>query len=841
MKRVELREGWQLARSEAGAATRPEELAGLPLAWREAVVPGTVARALDLDPALPHDLDAGDWWYRCTFAKPGSDPGFPARHWLCLDGLATLAQVWLNGERVLDSRNMFVGHRVEVTGQLRDVNHLAIRFASLGAALAVKRPRPRWKTALVEQQNLRWFRTTLLGRMPGWTPRIPVVGPFGAIALESAEVIDVRSLDLQPSARDGRGRVHLRAAIARLDAKPIEEARLRVGDQAFALPILQGHDARIHADLDVGEVPLWWPHTHGEPRRLECALEVRVDGRWIAIDCGPVGFREIAIDTTGGRMQLAVNGVPVFCRGACWTTQDFIDVHASREELRRSLELARAAGANMLRVGGTMAYESDDFYSLCDELGILVWQDFMFANMDYPMTDAAFRASVEAEARQQLERLQRHACIAAYCGGSEVSQQAAMMGLPAELWLNEFFAQSLPSLCATWHAGVPYFPSTPWGGALPFHVGTGLAHYYGVGAYRRPLADVKSARVKFATECLAFANVPEPATMAAMADGAILPPHHPRWKARVPRDNGAGWDFEDIRDHYLRELFAVDPAELRSRDLERYYALSRGVPGEVMRRVFAHWRAHGSECAGGLVWVFQDLLPGAGWGIVDGLGVPKGSYWHLKRAWAPRTVHLIDEGLDGVAIHVVNDGSEALEATLEFSLITASRRATASGKQSLQVPARGAVTLSGDALLGHFTDSTNSYRFGPPQHDVVHARLSAADGTVLGEDFLFPAGMSLAPAREPQVACRSRQQGESVVVTLASDTFLQGVRIECEGFTPDDNHFHVAPGREKEIVFTPRGQAPFRARFEAVNAELSLEARYVPSGLGRDGDTARGI
>jgi beta-mannosidase len=837
VKRIELRDGWRLARSEPGAAAGPADLAGLPLAWRDAVVPGTVAQSLGLDPSGSHDLDSHDWWYRCTFAAPTPRA---ARHWLRLDGLATLAQVWLNGEPLLDSRNMFLGHRIEVTAHLRDVNHLAIRFASLKAALEAKRPRPRWKTALVESQNLRWFRTTLLGRMPGWTPQVAAIGPFGAVALESADVVELVSLDLQPSAREGRGRIHLRAAIARLDGRPLEEARLRIGDQIFALPILHGHDARIHADLDVGEVPLWWPHTHGEPRRLPCALEVRANDRWIAIDCGPIGFREIAIDTAGGKVQLAVNGVPVFCRGACWTTQDFLGVHATREVLRRALTLARDAGANMLRVGGTMAYESADFYSLCDELGILVWQDFMFANMDYPVADPVFRASIEAEARHQLGRLQRHACIAAYCGGSEIAQQAAMMGLPAETWANEFFAEALPGLCATWHAGVPYFPSTPWGGALPFHVGTGIAHYYGVGAYRRPLADVKSARVKFAAECLAFANVPEAATMAAMADGATLPPHHPRWKARVPRDNGAGWDFEDIRDHYLRELFGVDPVDLRSRDLERYYALSREVPGEVMRRVFAHWRSPYSGCAGALVWVFQDLLAGAGWGIVDGLGRPKACYWHLKRAWAPRTLHLTDEGLDGVAVHVVNDHAEALEATLELSLVTASRRATASARQAVHVPARGAVSFSGDALFGHFTDSTNSYRFGPPKHDVVHARLTAADGIVLGEDFLFPAGMALAPAPEPRAAVRVAERQGNVVLHLSSDTFLQGVHVECEGFTPDDDHFHVAPGCEKTIVFTRHAQVPFRARFEAINAEISLEARHEPSGLAADGDTARG-
>jgi beta-mannosidase len=198
----------------------------------------------------------------------------------------------------------------------------------------------------------------------------------------------------------------------------------------------------------------------------------------------------------------------VFLRGAVWTPIDIRALRAEPGVLRRALEAARDAGLNMLRVGGTMVYEQDEFYSACDELGILVWQDFMFANMDYPVGDAAFRAGIVAEARHQLQRVGGHACIAAYCGGSEVAQQAAMMGLPSGQWSNDFFDDELPRLCAEISPGVPYFPSTPWGGALPFHVGTGISHYYGVGAYRRPLADVRSAQVRFTTECLGFSNVP---------------------------------------------------------------------------------------------------------------------------------------------------------------------------------------------------------------------------------------------------------------------------------------------------------------------------------------------
>jgi beta-mannosidase len=493
----------------------------------------------------------------------------------------------------------------------------------------------------------------------------------------------------------------------------------------------------------------------------------------------------------------------------------------------------------MLRVGGTMVYESETFYRLCDELGILVWQDFMFANMDYPFGDGEFRAEVDAEVRHQLGRLHRHPCIAAYCGGSEVAQQAAMMGLGPEHWSNEFVARELPRLCAELHSGVPYFPSSPWGGALPFHVGTGIAHYYGVGAYRRPLADVKAARVKFASECLGFSNVPEAATIERMLDGARPAPHHPRWKARVPRDNGAGYDFEDVRDHYLKLLFGADAVELRSQDLERYYAASRVVTGEAMARVFSEWRAPASGCGGALVWFFRDLWAGAGWGLTDELGLPKAAYWYLKRAWAPQTVRITDEGLDGLLLHVVNEAAAPLEAQVELEMMQAGRLVAAAPRKAVDVPARGAVTLQGDALLGYFSDSNDSYRFGPPKYDAIAARLTRRDtGEVLGEDFHFPLGLDLPIQRSAGLEASARwTRDAAVVMRVRSEVFLQAVSIACDGFAPDDNHFHLVPKREKRIVLarTAGPTVEFRAHLQALNLAEGIGVRAAPM----DADEAR--
>jgi len=613
----------------------------------------------------------------------------------------------------------------------------------------------------------------------------------------------------------------LRARIVRLDDAPLGAARLVLGGEAFAADV---DGDRIAADLEIPGVPRWWPHTHGAPQLLPCRLEIERAGEWRTIDCGALGFRELRLDTSEGGVRFVVNGVPVFCRGACWMPLDVTSLRASRAQLREALEGLRDAGANMVRVGGTGVYESADFYRLCDELGLLVWQDFMFANMDYPLGDGTFRAAVEEEARHQLSRLHRHACIAAYCGGSEVAQQAAMMGLPREQWAHPFFTETLARLCEESHPGIPYFPSTPWGGALPFHVGTGIAHYYGVGAYRRPFDDVKVARVKFTPECLGFSNVPEPETLELLGDGAQ--PHHPRWKAAVPRDSGAGYDFEDVRDHYLGLLFARDPVAMRSSDLPRYLAASRIVTGEAMARVFSEWRSPRSTCGGALVWFHRDLRPGAGWGVVDSTGRPKAAYWYLKRSWSKRTVRITDDGLDGFALHVVNEADAPLDAIVELELLRGGCVVDAAQPHALRVEARRAGTLQADLLLGRFTDAGNVYRFGPPKYDVIAARLrDAASGQILGEDFFFPVGLDLS-ACAASVRADAAWQGDHVMLTLASDRFLQAVRISSPGFTPDDNYFHLVPDREKRVALRARGEArECRVDLEALNWTATLTVR----------------
>jgi beta-mannosidase len=630
----------------------------------------------------------------------------------------------------------------------------------------------------VRHQNLRWFRTTLLGRMPGWSATGAPVGPWRGLELVPAPA--VRDVALTVALDGDDGVVRVRATLDHHGTVVVAVGTVEV----------TVHGPNVDATVRVAGGQRWWPHTHGAPHRYPVAL--RTDDA--TFELGHVGFRAIDVDRDDGAFTVLVNGERVFCRGAVWTPVDVVSLQADDAALRAALTDARDAGMNMVRLSGTMVYETDTFHDLCDELGILVWQDVMLANMD-PPSDPGFVDAVGAEVRQLLTRIGHRPSLAVVCGGSEVEQQAAMLGLARDRWIMPLFDEVLPAIVADGAPGVPYVTSTPTGGTLPFHADSGVTHYYGVGAYHRPLRDARDANVRFASECLAFANV-----------GAGAQFDDPEWKRGVPRDNGSSWDFDDVRDHYVRALFAVEPDELRATDPERAIALARVVTGELMAATFAEWRRGGARSGGGLVWLLRDLRPGAGWGVVDSDGVPKAAWWYLRRAFAPLALFAIDEGLNGLHLHVVNDGPDALDATLRVELFTRGELRTETAETAVKVAPHGGEVVVADALFDGFRDLTWSYRFGPAGHDVIAATIVGGDERVLARAIHLPLGIDRPREHDlglDAVARRAGDGGWELAVTARR--FAHAVALAVAGYQPQDNWFSIAPGATHVVALDPVG------------------------------------
>lgn len=804
---------WDAAVTDPDAVADPAGLDAL--SWRPASVPGSAAGVIEAsgEDADADDLDARDWWFRTRFDADPAGPGEEVV--LHIDGIATIAEVYLNGVRVATSKSMYVAQTVDVGGRLTGSNELAVVCRALSPVLAeVRRPRARWRTRVVADGNLRWFRTMILGRAPGFAPGPALVGPWRPIRLESRRGValdDVRLRTRVDAVGDGWLDVHARVRALGGPGGQIPariEVRLDGPDGRHAMRLgvePDGNDPNGHLARGVMRIPAvarWWPHTHGTPALHAVSLAVGTGSDTLVVDAGRVGFRTIAAgpgpdhDLERGGLDLHVNGERIFARGAVWSPVDPVGFAPSPDELRGTLQLVRDAGMNMLRIPGTGAYESPAFHDLCDELGILVWQDFMFANLDYPFVDEDFQALVRLEATQVLDRLAGRPSTVVLCGNSEVEQQVAMLGLPPELGRDPFYRETLPSLARAAGSDAIDVPSAPFGGDLPFRPDRGVANYYGVGGYRRPLSDARTSGVRFAAECLALANVPND-----VPDDI---------RVGVPRDVGSAWDFQDVRDHYLALLFEVDPDELRQTDRERYLELSRAVSGEVMAEVFGEWRRAGSPSGGGLVLWLRDLQPGSGWGLLDHRGVPKVAWHHLRRALAPTAVWTTDEGLGGIVVHVANDGPEPLTARLRVALYRDLEVQVGGGETTVELAPHGTADHDVEALVGHFVDAAWAYRFGPPAQDLIVATLERLDGPIerpLAQAIRLPAGRAVATtvlADLGLVASVASTEDDCVQLAVSSRRLAYGVRLDVPGFVPSDDAFAIEPGHTRHIELRPR-------------------------------------
>jgi beta-mannosidase len=408
------------------------------------------------------------------------------------------------------------------------------------------------------------------------------------------------------------------------------------------------------------------------------------------------------------------------------------------------------------------------------------------------------------------------------CGNSEVAQQSAMMRVsPASLG-HTLFRERLAAVAAQTLPDVPYWPSTPWGGALPFQVNSGTAHYFGVGAYLRDLYDARRSQVRFTTECLGFANVPEPESLA-LAGISAHSAGSAEWKARSPRDGGATWDFEDVRDHYVARFFGDEPLAQRVSSPEEYLAHGRAATAMAVERTMQEFRRVGSSCHGAMIWMWTDPWLGAGWGCVDSTGRPKSVWFGLRRASRSVAIALTNEGLNGACVHAWNDSSVDVHGTLTLRLLRDGSVETARATVPLSVPARSAAVHNGDAVLGNFTDIVHAYQFGPVAHDVVHALWLQHDqpggnaaldadafgaSTIIAESVLFPHGdVRGRVSTGLRVDAIKRIDERHAWLSVTCDRVTPHVRVGAAEWIPDDSYFTLVPGVRHVVRLTRCGTA----------------------------------
>ncbi|HLY39921.1 MAG TPA: glycoside hydrolase family 2 protein [Terracidiphilus sp.] len=673
--------GWQfrqLASSPQDAET----------AWLPAKVPGDVH--LDLlankrieDPFYRDNetrlqwIDTEGWEYQVNFAVT---PGVLAKANvdLVFDGLDAAAEVYLNGAKILDADNMFRIWRVPAKDHLHAGNNtLRVVFPSpLKAAAAVAAKDPwlmRTKTA-----EKTYIRKAAFEYGWDWGPEFVTSGIWRPVRIEAwdkARIADfaIRQQDVSSEVAHVHTEVQVEAA-GDGDAQ-ISVEYAPIGAEGAAKTA--STSASLHKGMNVIDLPieirqpkLWWPAGYGDQARYEFTASV-LSGGVVDKKAVKTGLRSIVLDRHpdqwGRSFQFVVNGVPVFAKGADVIPFDSFPNRVTEADYRRILQSARDANMNMIRHWGGGYYETDEFYEICDELGLMVWQDFMFGN-DWQPGTYDFKLNIEAEAEDQVKRLRNHPSIVIWCGNNETEvalNWGDRGGLPADVkfqmwqdYLTEF-SGILNRVVERLEPEIPYWPSSPSADyeELNDHYQSGDAHIWDVWHGRVPFSTYETHHARFVTE-YGFQSFPEMRTIEAFTQpedrASIFTP-----VMLAHQKNNEGNSI--IQDYLLRDY-------PQPKDFASFLYVSQVLQAEGIKIGAEHFRRSRPETMGSIFWQLNDCWPVASWSSIDYYGRWKALQYYARRFYAPMLVSPhVEEG--SLKVYIVSDNTEAQRATLDVRLM----------------------------------------------------------------------------------------------------------------------------------------------------------------------------
>jgi beta-mannosidase len=648
--------------------------------WIPAQVPGCVHTDLLRAKLIPDPfwgdnekrlqwIEEEDWTYSVAVTP---DAALLERDHIDLvaEGLDTLAALRLNGREIARTESMFQGWRWPVKRLLKKGrNELTITFASpLDAIRARMKPDHRREgndpvggASLIrkEQCSFGW----------DWGPRLVSSGIWLPIFLQGWDANRIESVHLRQDHKGGR----VRLKIAPVASRPGASWRTRLSLRGKVVAEGEG------LELLVEQPELWWPNGHGKQPLYDISLELIQGGVVIDTWKKRIGLRTIVLDrhpdAAGESFQFVVNGRAIFAKGANWIPAHSFITEANRALYDDLLTSAAEAHMNMIRIWGGGIYEKEEFFDLCDEKGLLVWQDFMFACALYS-GDAAFLKGVREEAEYQVRRLSWRTCLALWCGNNEIEQMAAAAIFAKPKWKKAYealFYGVLPRVVARWDGATAYWPSSPHNpeGYEKGHnnEGKGDAHFWDVWHGRQPVKMYEEKQFRFWSEfgMQSFSSPEVAATYCRPEKFNIFGP-----EMENHQKNGAGNQI--ILDYVSRLYrFPKDHASLATlSQLNQAYCMKIGIE---------HFRRSMPRTMGALYWQFNDCWPVASWSSLEFGGRWKALHYEARRFFAPALVsvhvpgketvgtgNILRSDIREVHIHTVFDGPRDGNAEIVWTL-----------------------------------------------------------------------------------------------------------------------------------------------------------------------------
>lgn len=734
------------------------------------------------------------WIYERTFAVKSAETNAA----LVFEGLDTLARVELNGALIGEANNMFRRWEFAVGSLLKQGrNTLRVVFASplpLIERRHRERPLHSWGGPL-ETPGRAYVRKLPCSFGWDWGPVTVTAGIWKPVALRLGNPPRIQSL--YSTQHHSRKAATLAVTIGTLDAPPHSRVRLTLSIDGHVVAAttndLKG--ASLQVDLNVRAPRLWWPAGMGEQPLYTLKAELLDEaGNTLATKSHRLGLRELRLDRHadkhGESFQFTANGRPFFAKGANWIPADAIITRLKDEDYRALLQAARDANMNMIRAWGGGFYENDAFFDLCDEMGLCVWQDFIFGCSMYPTFDDEWMENVRIEAREAIVRLRHHACVALWCGNNELEQ-----GLVNDTWTDlhmdwklygKLFDEMLPAMVQELDPQRDYWPCSPHSptGDRKDHrnEACGDAHLWDVWHLKQPFEWYRTTKHRFVSE-FGFQSFPEPLTVRAFTEPEDR--HVASTVMEAHQRSGVG---NTLIMSYMLDWFRLPNT------FDNTLHVTQILQAMAIKYAVEHWRRMKPRTMGTLYWQLNDTWPGNSWSSLDYFHRWKGLHYYARAFYAPILLSLVEDGARGVVdCHVTSDVAASHHAELTWRVVTTEGKVLAQGSKSIRTPNDTSRKVHSIAL-GNL----------PLDQALVFASLRVGGEEVSANlaHFARPKNLHL---RDPKLRVQVRaadKSGRRFRVSLAVKYPALYVFAEMSNVDASwsDRYFHMQPGVPKELT-----------------------------------------
>ena len=713
---------------------------------------------------------------------------------LVCEGLDTLSSVYINNHLIAQTNNMHRRYEFDVKDYLVvSQNDIRIEFDAPAKYVedqhAIK-PICKGKDSL---QGIYYLRKAHSMFGWDWGPKLPDVGIWRDIYLEGVDEVKVEDIIINQIHYDNK--VDLEFIIK-------NEWIIKRNDFTFEIVlnspqgksrVVKGQytGQEITTTLTIDDPELWWPNNFGEPSLYSVAIRIISPSAVVYQNELKYGLRTIDIkqepDQWGESFEVVVNGLPIFLMGADFIPEDSILSRRSAEKTGHLLEQCIEANFNCVRVWGGGYYPDDSFYDKCDELGLLVWQDFMFACRLYDLTDE-FVDNIKQEFRDNIRRLRHHASLAMWCGNNEIEWGLSDDWLPdtpknRRDYLRQYH-EIIPSVLKEEDPTRFYWPSSPsskgdFTDPNIDHIGD--MHYWGVWHENKPFTDYRNYYPRFMSE-FGLQSFPCLKTLESVTieeDRNIFSP--------VMENHQKNKSCNGKILHYISENYRYP------KDFESLLYVSQLIQAEGIKYGVEHWRRHRGRCMGAIYWQLNDCWQVASWASIDYEGRWKALHYYAKKFFAPVLISAHEEETN-VSLHLTNETKEKISGVYSWQFCKLDGTVVSSGKEAIVTDALTAtelIDLDFKMYLSNEMERRNYYL----SYDFE------VDGKVVSENTVVFTKFKTLELKKGTISFELLEYEESYSIIISSDTFSKYVQVDLkyDDFVCSDNFFDLLPNKQKVI------------------------------------------